>query len=71
MKLLLTHQQAERLFFRELEPGDFKEWPELFNDQNTTKMLGIGHLKYLLSSAKNSLNGHFTGMTTTYLNITY
>lgn len=45
MKFLLTHQQTERLFFRKLEPGDFEEWLELFNDENTARMLGMEHFK--------------------------
>lgn len=45
MKFLLTHQQTERLLFRKLEPGDFEEWLELFNDENTARMLGMEHFK--------------------------
>lgn len=45
MKFLLTHQQTERLLFRKLEPGDFEKWLELFNDENTARMLGMEHFK--------------------------
>ncbi len=45
MKYLLTHQETERLLFRKLENSDFDHWLELFDDEHTTKMLGMENFK--------------------------
>ncbi len=45
MKYLLTHQETERLLFRKLENSDFDHWLELFEDEHTTKMLGMENFK--------------------------
>lgn len=45
MKYLLTHQETERLFFRKLEHSDFDKWLNLFEDENTARMLGMDEFK--------------------------
>ncbi|MBO6185110.1 MAG: GNAT family N-acetyltransferase [Chryseobacterium sp.] len=45
MKYLLTNQQTERLYFRKLEQSDFENWLELFEDEQTSRMLGMDYLK--------------------------
>jgi RimJ/RimL family protein N-acetyltransferase len=41
MKYTLKGQETERLKFRLLEDSDFKEWTELFNDMEVSKVLGM------------------------------
>lgn len=41
MKFLLINQETERLRFRKLETFDFKPWMKLFEDEETTKHLGM------------------------------
>lgn len=45
MKLLLENQETERLKFRRLEQEDFSVWKEIFEDEITSKYLGMDHLK--------------------------
>lgn len=45
MKYLLTNQETERLLFRKLEHSDFDKWLNLFEDENTAKMLGMDEFK--------------------------
>lgn len=45
MKYLLTHQESERLLFRKLEHSDFDKWLNLFEDEETAKMLGMSEYK--------------------------
>lgn len=45
MKYLLTNQQTERLHFRKLEQSDFENSLELFEDEQTARMLGMDHFK--------------------------
>lgn len=45
MKLLLENQETERLKFRKLKKEDFNIWKELFEDENTSRYLGMDHLK--------------------------
>ncbi|WP_143884081.1 GNAT family N-acetyltransferase [Chryseobacterium binzhouense] len=44
MKLLLENQETERLKFRKLKKEDFNIWKELFEDENTSKYLGMDYL---------------------------
>jgi len=41
MKFVLHHQETERLRFRKLENSDFEVWLELFEDKETSKLLGM------------------------------
>lgn len=41
MKFLLTDQETKRLKFRKLEPSDFETWLSLFEDEETSKLLGM------------------------------
>ncbi|MGC4128094.1 MAG: GNAT family N-acetyltransferase [Bergeyella sp.] len=45
MKYLLTNQETERLKFRKLEHSDFDIWIELFEDEQTSKLLGMDEFK--------------------------
>ena len=45
MKFLLTNQESKRLLFRKLEQSDFDIWLELFEDETTSKMLGMDEFK--------------------------
>ncbi|MBD3906997.1 GNAT family N-acetyltransferase [Chryseobacterium sp. Ch-15] len=45
MNSLLTNQKTERLFFRKLQLSDFEIWLELFKNEQTSRMLGMDHLK--------------------------
>ena len=45
MKYLLTNQETERLQFRKLKHSDFERWLNLFEDENTSKMLGMNEYK--------------------------
>lgn len=45
MKFLLTNQETERLTFRKLENSDFEIWLNLFEDETTSKMLGMDGFK--------------------------
>lgn len=45
MKYLLTNQETERLKFRKLEHSDFEVWKELFEDNLTSKLLGMDEFK--------------------------
>ncbi len=45
MKYLLTNEESERLKFRKLEDNDFKIWIDLFEDEETAILLGMGEYK--------------------------
>ncbi len=45
MKYLLTNQETQRLKFRKLEHSDFDIWIELFEDDLTSKLLGMSEFK--------------------------
>ena len=45
MKFLLINQESERLKFRKLQNSDFDVWLQLFEDENTKKMLGMSEFK--------------------------
>lgn len=44
MKLLLENQETERLRFRKLKKEDFVTWKTLFEDDMTSRFLGMDHL---------------------------
>lgn len=45
MKYLLTYQESDRLLFRKLKHSDFEKWLHLFEDETTSKMLGMSEFK--------------------------
>ena len=53
MKLLLENQETERLRFRKLKKEDFAIWKELFEDEITSRHLGMDHLNTADERCKN------------------
>ncbi len=44
MKYTLSGEETQRLKFRLLQRNDYTEWMPLFNDKDTPRFLGMGHL---------------------------